>query len=173
MGSLNIPVGAEGDQNRPALHKMRTITYFVFLVVCNIQLSLQREIDNAKQESSSVTDVEAHSPLAPHIATSLAGAADCESSTCRDCRGDCDGCDKCPLCRIIQNTCDKGEKKLKFGGLDICDRCKYCRNGKDECKRKCLLGKQEAVCQNCINSCPKKLESFYQMCICIVKPMIS
>ena len=42
-----------------------------------------------------------------------------------------------------------------FSGLDICDRCKYCRNGKDECKRKCLLGKQEAVCQNCINSCPK------------------
>ena len=39
----------------------------------------------------------------------------CESSICRDCRGDCDGCDKCPLCKIIQNTCDKGEKKLKLG----------------------------------------------------------
>ena len=38
-----------GDQNRPALHKMRTITYFVFLVACHIQLSLQREIDNVKQ----------------------------------------------------------------------------------------------------------------------------
>merc|ERR1712117_750422 len=82
-------------------------------------------------------------------------AADCESKTCLDCRGSCDGCDKCPLCRIVQAACDRGRKKLTLGGVDICDSCKYCKNGKDECKRKCILGKQEGVCLQCIKQCPK------------------
>jgi len=82
-------------------------------------------------------------------------AADCASKTCVDCRGSCDGCDKCPLCKIVQKACDKGGKKLSFGGLDICDSCKYCKNGKDECKKKCVLGKKEGVCLQCINECPK------------------
>ena len=56
-------------------------------------------------------------PFGPNIAGPLTEGTEvqCESSICRDCRGDCNGCDKCPLCKLIQTTCDKGEKKLKLG----------------------------------------------------------
>jgi len=80
----------------------------------------------------------------------------CGSSTCEDCRGSCDGCNKCPLCAIVQNACNNGNKKLRFQGADVCERCKYCAGGKEECKRKCLIGKKEATCSHCINNCPNK-----------------
>merc|ERR1712098_656927 len=78
----------------------------------------------------------------------------CESSTCEDCRGNCDGCNKCPLCAIVQNACKNGNKKLRFQGADVCERCKYCSGGKEECKRQCLIGKKEETCSHCINNCP-------------------
>ena len=42
-----------------------------------------------------------------------------------------------------------------FRGVDICDSCKYCKNGTDECKKKCVQGKKEGVCLQCIRECPK------------------
>jgi len=104
---------------------------------------------------SEARDLTAQAPGYRPLTRARRQAADCDSSACADCRGSCDGCNNCPLCALTQKACDSG-KKLKLGGVDICDRCKYCRGGKDECKRKCLLGKKEAVCQKCINQCPKK-----------------
>merc|ERR1711997_265452 len=78
---------------------------------------------------------------------------DCQSQICTDCRSSCEGCNKCPLCSLVQEACDKG-KKLTFRGQDICRNCSYCKDGKEECKRQCLLGKEEPACQECKVKCP-------------------
>merc|ERR1711988_350480 len=81
----------------------------------------------------------------------VGGEPDCQSDICVDCRASCDGCNKCPLCSLVQKACD-ARKKLNFQGQDICRNCSYCRGGKDECKRKCLEGKEKPTCQYCKNN---------------------
>merc|ERR1712055_861639 len=76
-------------------------------------------------------------------------APSCSSSICLDCR---DGCTKCPLCSLVTSACSEG-KELKFKGSDVCSKCKYCTGGKEECAKKCKLGKSSPTCQHCINNC--------------------
>lgn len=84
----------------------------------------------------------------------------CESRVCKDCQGSCDGCDRCGLCGLIQTTCDAGLKELKLGDVNLCDRCAYCKEGPDVCKKKCLAGKKESTCQQCISNCPARNSVF-------------
>merc|ERR1711887_136975 len=79
-------------------------------------------------------------------------APSCSSSLCLDCLDSCDGCTKCPLCSLVTSACSQG-KQLKFKGSDVCSKCKYCTGGKEECAKKCKLGKSSSTCQHCINNC--------------------
>merc|ERR1711970_1278660 len=73
----------------------------------------------------------------------------CSSSVCLDCL---DGCSKCSLCSIVTSACEQG-KELKFRGSDVCSKCKYCTGGKEECAKKCKLGKSSPTCKHCISNC--------------------
>merc|ERR1712096_246712 len=79
-------------------------------------------------------------------------APSCSSSLCLDCLDSCDGCTKCSLCSLVTSACSEG-KELKFRGSDVCSKCKYCTGGKEECAKKCKLGKSSSTCQHCINNC--------------------
>merc|ERR1712215_657743 len=57
-----------------------------------------------------------------------------------------------PSCSIVTSACSEG-KELKFRGSDVCSKCKYCTGGKEECAKKCKLGKSSPTCQHCINNC--------------------
>merc|ERR1712236_205407 len=79
-------------------------------------------------------------------------APSCSSSLCLDCLDSCDGCNKCSLCSLVTSACSEG-KQLKFKGSDVCSKCKYCTGGKEECAKKCKLGKSSDTCRHCINNC--------------------
>merc|ERR1711910_24055 len=79
-------------------------------------------------------------------------APSCSSSLCLDCLDSWDGGTKCPLCSLVTSACEEG-KQLTFKGSDVCSKCKYCTGGKEECAKKCKLGKSSSTCQHCINNC--------------------